>query len=70
MFNDTDWRATTGGIDFSVLVTALSTENLGDVSHDTERRRRDDRDDDGSWWATAEVGRGRSGRLTRGFERR
>jgi hypothetical protein len=36
MFNDTDWRATTGGINFSVLVTALSTENFGDVSH---RRR-------------------------------
>jgi hypothetical protein len=32
MFNDTDWRATTGGINFSVLVTALSTENWGDVS--------------------------------------
>jgi hypothetical protein len=32
MFNDTDWRATTGGINFSVLVTALPTENLGDVS--------------------------------------
>jgi hypothetical protein len=32
MFNDTDWRATTAGINFSVLVTALPTENLGDVS--------------------------------------